>query len=542
MPHFNLADLIEIVIDTVPAEREALVCGDARQSYAELEARANRFAHYLQQCGVTPGQHVGLYLYNCNEYLEAMLGCFKVRAVPININYRYVGEELLYVFDNADLVALVHGREFMPKIAELREQAPRLQHFLFVEDGSTEDPAMLGAREYEEALQAHSPERDFAERSDDDLFILYTGGTTGLPKGVMWPHKALLYGSLGGAGFYHPDGPIKKPEDIVVRVTEGLEMRTLPLAPLMHGACWWLACISLLLGHTVVLSEKRSLDAVHVWDLVEREKVNMLSFVGDAMAIPLLDALRAEPGRWKIDSLFGIGSGGAVFSDWVQDGFREIFPKVVVTNSFGSSETGAQGQDDGKNREEGGLGRIARGEHAQVITRDGRIIEPGSGEQGYLARSGHVPIGYYNAPEKSAEIFVEAGGRNWVLTGDRATVDADGGLVIFGRGVNCINSGGEKIFPEEVEIAIKQHPAVFDALVVATPDPRFNEKVTAVVQLRADCSLDLESLQQECRKHVAGYKIPRELHVVPELTRTPSGKPDYPGARKLALSGAHLVS
>ena len=253
-------------------------------------------------------------------------------------------------------------------------------------------------------------------------------------------------------------------------------MRTLPLAPLMHGACWWLACISLLLGHTVVLSEKRSLDAVHVWDLVEREKVNMLSFVGDAMAIPLLDALRAEPGRWKIDSLFGIGSGGAVFSDWVQDGFREIFPKVVVTNSFGSSETGAQGQDDGKNREEGGLGRIARGEHAQVITRDGRIIEPGSGEQGYLARSGHVPIGYYNAPEKSAEIFVEAGGRNWVLTGDRATVDADGGLVIFGRGVNCINSGGEKIFPEEVEIAIKQHPAVFDALVVATPRPAFQRK------------------------------------------------------------------
>ena len=249
--HFNLADLYELVADKVPT-RDALVCGDQRATFKELEARANRLAHYLMSRGVGAGDHVGLYLYNCNEYLEGMLACFKIRAVPINVNYRYVNEELLYIFDNADMVACIHNREFLPHIAEIRHAAPDLHTFIYVEDGSEEDPGSVGAVEYEQAMADCSDARDFAERSDEDLFILYTGGTTGMPKGVMWPHKAVFYAAMGGGGWFHPDGAITQPEQIPDRVGD-FPIVGMALAPLMHGACWWYACIQLLAGNTVVL-------------------------------------------------------------------------------------------------------------------------------------------------------------------------------------------------------------------------------------------------------------------------------------------------
>ena len=540
MAVLNIADLIEITVDTVP-EREALVCGERRLSYADLEQRANRLAHFLQSRGVMPGQHVGLYLYNCNEYLEGMLACFKIRAVPININFRYVSEELAYIIDNADLIALIHGREFIPLISEVLGESSKLRDFIFVEDGSSEEPKTIGAVAYEEALEGQSPERDFAQRLEDDLFILYTGGTTGLPKGVMWPHKDLIYGSFGGFGYFHPDGPIQEAEDMRVRIKDGFPMHGMPLAPMMHGACWWYACIGLCNGHTLVLNPNRSLDGEQVWDIAEREKVNGISFVGDAMAIPLLDALRAHPDRWNLEGLFSLGSGGAVFSESTQAEFKRIFPDIVITNTFGSSETGMQGADDGTGSKAGGLGRIQRGEHADVITEDHRFVAPGSAEQGYLARSGYVPVGYYNDPEKTAKTFITLDGKRWVLTGDLATVDKEGGIIIFGRGVNCINSGGEKIFPEEVEQAIKAHPGVYDALVVAAPDERFTERVAAVVQPRDGSRPSLAEIQEECRKHIAGYKVPRELHFTDHIGRTPSGKPNYHWARQIVSGRGHFV-
>ena len=538
MAAFNLADIIEIVTDAVP-EREALVCGEQRLCYRDLEQRANRLAHFLHRQGIGPKQHVGLYLYNCNEYIEAMLACFKLRAVPININFRYVSEELRYIIDSADLAGIIHGREFIPRLLEVREAAPKPHTFIYVEDGSDADPAPLQAWEYEAALAAEKPERDFPQRSEDDLFILYTGGTTGLPKGVMWPHKDLIFGSFGGLGFYHPDGPIKKPEDVGPRAIDGFFSRSMPLAPLMHGACWWYACISLCCGHTLVLNPNRSLDGEQVWDIAEQEKVVGISFVGDAMAIPLLDALQEHPGRWQLDSLISIGSGGAVFSESVQEAYRKIFPALMITNTFGSSETGMQGVDDGAG--DSGLGRIQRGEQADVVTAEHRFVAPGSGEQGYLARSGYTPVGYYNDPQRTAETFITIDGKRWVLTGDLATVDEKGGIIIFGRGANCINSGGEKIFPEEVEQAIKAHPDVYDALVVATPDKRFTEKVTAIVQPRPSQRLCLADIQEECRRHIAGYKVPRELHLIDHIGRTPSGKPDYRWAKKIADAGEHLA-
>lgn len=536
--HFNIADLFELVADRVP-ERTALVCGEQRDSYAELDARANRLAHYLASRGIGAGDHVGLYLYNCNEYLEGMLACFKIRAVPININYRYVEEELVYIFDNADLVAAIHHREFSPHIEAVREQIPRLHTLIHVDDDSGADPAAIDSIEYEAALAEKSGARDFGERSDDDLFILYTGGTTGMPKGVMWPHKNVFYAAMGGGGYFHPDGPITEPEQIAGRVGDFI-MVGMALAPLMHGACWWFACIQLLSGNTVVLNPNHHLDGEQVWDIVEREKVNSVTIVGDAMAIPLLDALEANPGRWDLGAVFNVGSGGAVFSPTKQEAFKRHFPNVFITNSFGSSEGGAMGMDGG-GKPGHGLGNVTRSPFMSVLVQesDGSYREAQPGEKGIFARSGHIPVGYYNDPEKTAKTFVQAEGRTWSVLGDEAVLEEDDTITVYGRGSNCINSGGEKIYPEEVEQALKHHPAVFDCLVVGTPDERFGSKVTAVVTPRPGQSLDLESLRNEAREHIAGYKLPRELHLVPEIPRAPSGKPLYPKALELVSSGEY---
>ncbi len=534
---FNLADLFERVADRVP-ERTALICGESRSTFGELEHRANQVAHHLRAEGVGAGDQVGLYLYNCSEYLEAMWACFKLRAVPVNVNYRYVDEELLYLFDNADMVACVHNREFVPHIAKVRQAAPKLRSFLSVDDGSEADPASIGSVDYEVARAAQSGERDFAARAEDDLFILYTGGTTGMPKGVMWPHKNLFMAALGGGGFLTGNGPCEKPGDIDERIVEN-PMVGMALAPLMHGACWWYALIQMLGGSTVTLNPHPNFDGEQVWDIVEKEGVNSIAIVGDAMAIPMTDALERNPQRWNLSTVFNIGSGGAVFSSASQDLFRKHFPNIFITNSFGSSESGNMGFDSGNRKKEGGLGNVVRSDFMDVIASDddGNHRHAAPGETGIFARSGFIPLGYYGDPEKTAKTFVPIDGKTWLLTGDEARLLEDGSITVFGRGSNCINSGGEKIFPEEVEQAIKLHPSVFDALVVATPDPRWGSKVTAVVSLREGESLCLEALQEEARQHLSGYKLPRELHLVREVPRAPSGKPNYPKAEEIALSG-----
>jgi acyl-CoA synthetase (AMP-forming)/AMP-acid ligase II len=541
--HYNIADLYEMVADKVPS-RSALVCGAQRTTFVELEQRANKLAHYLAGQGVKAGDHVGLYLYNCNEYLEGMLACFKIRAVPINVNYRYVQDELLYIFDNAHMVACIHNQEFIPHIDEVRKSAPDLKTFIYVKDDSGFDPALIGAVEYESSMHGQSEKRDFAERSDDDLFILYTGGTTGMPKGVMWPHKAVFFAAMGGGGWFHPDGAITDPEQIAGRVGD-FAIVGMALAPLMHGACWWYACIQLLAGNSVVLNPGRSLVGEDVWDIVANEKVNSLSIVGDAMAIPLLDALRDNPDRWDLSSLFSIGSGGAVFSASKQEEFKQRFPNVIIMNSFGSSESGNMGFDSGEKKSDNkGLGNVVQSDFMDVITdvegEPHAHVKPG--ETGIFARSGFIPVGYYNDPVKTARTFVKIDDKIWLLTGDEARLEEDGSITVYGRGSNCINSGGEKIFPEEVEEAVKAHPDVFDCLVVDTPDERFGSKVTAVVATRGNCSISLEVIQEEVRKHVAGYKVPRELHIVAEIPRAPSGKPAYTKAKEMALSGEFKVS
>ena len=443
--HFNIADMFEMVADKVPS-RDALVCGDQRATFADLETRSNRLAHYLSERGVKAGDHVGLYLYNCNEYLEGMMACFKIRAVPINVNYRYVQEELLYIFDNADMVACIHNQEFIPHIGEIRASAPDLHTYIYVNDDSDCDPAAIDTAEFESVMAGQSQERDFGERSDDDLFVLYTGGTTGMPKGVMWPHKSVFFAAMGGGGWFHPDGAVTEPEQIADRVGD-FPIVGMALAPLMHGACWWYACIQLLAGNTVILNPARSLVGEDVWDIVAGEKVNALSIVGDAMAVPLLDALDANPERWDLSSVFSVGSGGAVFSESKQEAFRQHFPNVFITNSFGSSESGNMGMDGGGKKGQG-LGNVVKSEFMSVVSdvegQPHHHVKPG--EMGIFARSGYIPVGYYNDPAKTAKTIVDVDGKPWLLLGDEARLEDDGSITVYGRGSNCINSPAARRF------------------------------------------------------------------------------------------------
>jgi len=527
---WNLADLFEAVADAV-ADRTAVVVGDRRLTFREVDERATRLAHHLAAQGVKAGDHVGLYLYNGPEYVEGLFAAYKLRAVPINVNYRYVEAELRYLFDNADLVALVHGREFVPRIAAVRDELPKLVAFVAVEDGSNEDRSTIGAVEYEAALAAASPERDFPERSEEDLYILYTGGTTGMPKGVMWTQKDFFLStvgpllSLGGA-------KLDEPADVVELAKTGIPTVSFPIPPLMHGAALWVAMMAMFGGSTLVLTSQRKMDAHAIWSTVEREKVMAITIVGDAMARPLIEALDEPGADYDLSGFYVIGSGGAMLSPAVKAKIAERLPNVIVSDSIGASETGYQGTFAGADDQ--GRPRFMMGDHTTVLDDDSMPVTPGDGVVGRLARGGYVPIGYYKDPEKTASVFAEAGGKRWVLPGDMAMVEADGTITLLGRGSVSINTGGEKVFPEEVENALKSHADVFDVVVVGVPDERWGERVAAVVKARPGTSPSVDDLAAHAREHLAGYKVPREVYLVDEVVRSPSGKADYRWAKEIA--------
>jgi acyl-CoA synthetase (AMP-forming)/AMP-acid ligase II len=517
---FNLADLFERVADTAP-DRLALVAGDRRYTYAELDARANACGHWLLDAGAQPGEHVGIHAHNRAEWVEAMLGCYKARVVPINVNYRYVVDELAYLFDNADLVALLFESQFGARIEPAVAGLPRLRHLARIDDG-TDLADGLDAVGYEDALAASSSGRDFGARSPDDRYILYTGGTTGMPKGVIWRQEDIFFAAMGGGNYGGPG--IETPEAIAQSVSPTPAV-TLALAPLMHGNAQWTMFNCFFGGGTLVLSTDRHLQPEHIWKLVADEGVNTISLVGDAMARPLVDALA---GSAAPPSLFAIVSGGAILSPSIKDQMHEIMPQVLVLDSFGASETGANGVVE---TTQSGP-KFHMQDTTTVIDDDHRPVAPGG--TGWLARRGRVPLGYYKDEQKSAATFVEVDGERWAVPGDRAVLELDGTITVLGRGSQSINSGGEKIFPEEVEAALKSHPAVFDALVVGVPDARWGEHVAAVVAFRPGQAATLEELVEHCRLHIADYKVPRTLSVVDEVARQPSGKPDYKWAKEVA--------
>ncbi|WP_406306643.1 acyl-CoA synthetase [Streptomyces sp. NBC_00885] len=532
---YNLADLFESVVDAVP-DREALVYIDhpgtgaeRRLSYAELDAAANRVAHHLIDAGLRPGEHLGLHLYNGIEYLQSVLGCLKARLVPVNVNYRYVEEELVYLYRDADLAALVFDAEFTQRVAAALPQTDKLRHLMRV--GTPPDGApQLDAVPFTEAEAAASPERGFAPRSADDLFIIYTGGTTGMPKGVMWRQEDLFFSGLGGGA---PTGePVSSPEELAGRVAAGGEGITFfPTPPLMHGTSTLTAFIGFNFGQRIVIHRK--FVPVEVLRTMAKEKVTSVSLVGDAMLRPLIDALNGSMKGTDLSSVFSVSSSGAIMSETVRAEFTALAPKVMLLNNFGSSESGFNGtatEDSGP--EKGFRLRV----NARTAVVDPVTYEPVKpGEPGRIAQRGHVPLGYYNDPEKTAETFFQRGEERWVLLGDMATVDEEGIVTVLGRGSQCINTGGEKVYPEEVEQALKSHPDVYDALVAGVPDSRWGNHVAAVVQLRSGAlTPTLDDIQSHCRTRLAGYKIPRQLVIAPEIQRSPSGKADYRWARTVA--------
>ncbi len=531
---FNLADLFESVVDRVGSQT-AIVAGARRLSYTELDQRANRLAHYLERAGTGPGDRVGLQLVNGTEYIEGMLACFKIRAVPINVNYRYVASELQYLYKDASLVGLIFHSRFVPAVTGALGAMPETRVLLEVPDAGG---SLGSADDYEAAIESAPPIRGFPPRRADDLYCVYTGGTTGMPKGVLWRHEDIFFAAMGGGDPLSLGDHIGSPEELADRVLQpGITALAIP--PFMHAAGHWLAFSNMFGGGRIVTIPGGVFDPSEVWRLVEAEAVNAVVVVGDAMARPLLDLLAADPGRYDLSSLMAVGSGGAVLSPSTKAQLAQLLPGRIVVDLFGSSETGQIG-GEAPPGDPYGPPRLRVDERTDVLDADLEAVRPGSSVVGRLARGGHVPIGYFGDPAKSATTFVEHRGQRWALPGDLATVQDDGTIIVLGRGSLCINTGGEKVFPDEVEAALKDHPDVSDAIVVGVPDIRFGERVVALVQPRPGREVDPETLLRHGRKRLSGYKVPRKIIVTDEIVRSPSGKPDYPWARSVAESAAGL--
>ena len=541
MAAFNLADLFELTADAVP-DRVALVVGDVRRTYAELEERANRLAHFFQDAGIEPGEHIGVYALNGHEWVETMLAAFKIRARTVNINYRYVDDELRYLFDNADLAAVVVQREFTDRLAKVRDDAPRLRLVVISEDGSDTGLDALESVDYEAAIASSSPIRDFPPRFADDVYILYTGGTTGMPKGVMWNHENVFFALAGGIDALSGER-VNAPDELAVRARAAQEtgangMVLLPIPPLMHGAGQMATLRGLFNGDTIVLVARFDPDVV--WETVAREGVNVMTFTGDAMARPLVEVLERRREEIDVSSILSFSSTAAIWSPSVKDQAAALLPNAVLTDAIGASESGMNGMRMVQAGSElQGPPRTNPSPDTLVLDEETlRPLEPGSAEIGKLARHGDIPRGYYKDEVKTAETFPVVDGVRYSVPGDYARWEADGTITLLGRGSQSINSGGEKIFPEEVEGALKAHPDVFDALVVGLPDERWGERVTAIVEPRPGREPALDDLDPHCRERLAGYKVPRQVFLVDRVPRLESGKPDYRAARDLAVQAA----
>jgi acyl-CoA synthetase (AMP-forming)/AMP-acid ligase II len=527
----NIADLAEHAIDAVP-DRVALISGDEQLTYAQLEEKANRLAHYLIDQGVKKDEKVGLYCRNRIEIVIAMLGIVKAGAILVNVNFRYVEGELKYLFENSDMVALVHERRYADRVANVLPETPNVKTVLVVEDGSDDDYQRYGGVEFYSALEQGSPERDFGGRSADDIYLLYTGGTTGFPKGVMWRHEDIYRVLFGGTDFTTGE-ELKDEYDLAKQAAANAPMIRYPIPPMIHGATQSATWMAMFAGQTVVLTPEFNAD--EVWQTCARHKVNLLFFTGDAMARPLLDALTKlhdagdEP---DLSSLFLLASTAALFSPSIKEQLLELLPNRVITDSIGSSETGFGGTSIvAKGEEHTGGPRVKLDSSTAVIDENGNEVAPGSGVVGLIARKGHIPVGYYKDEKKSAETFKTFNGIRYSIPGDFARVEEDGSVTMLGRGSQSINTGGEKVYPEEVEGALKGHPDVFDALVVGVPDDRFGQCVAAVVHRREGAHPTLAEIDTFVRNEIAGYKVPRKIWWVDEIQRTPAGKPDYRWAK-----------
>jgi fatty-acyl-CoA synthase len=522
MGAWNFATIFEICADKVP-DAPALMHGGRTTSWGDFDRRADGVARTLLDAGAQQQDKVAQYLYNGPEYLESMFACFKAGLVPVNTNYRYADDELVYLWDNADAVAVVFHGAFAERIEGIRSRVPGVRTWLWVDDG--EGPCPDWAVPYEDAAKTES-ERVVPSwgRGDDDILMLYTGGTTGMPKGVMWRQDSLIRAVIGATN------PMYRGEtdyDAVAATIVGPGLKSMPACPLMHGTGQYTSLLTLASAGCIVTLENRTFDVIELLDVTDREKVNMWVIVGDVFTKPIANALDEHPGRWDVSSVIVITSSGVMWSQEVKDRLLGHIPGARLIDAFSSSEAIGLGQSVSTAGGSSGTAKFALGETARVITDDGRDVEPGSGDIGRVAVRGYTPIGYYKDPEKSAKTFLLIDGDTYSVPGDYATVEADGTLTLLGRGSVCINTGGEKVFPEEVEEILKSHPDVQDAVVVGIPDDRFGEAITAVVERMPGADISDDALIAHVKEHLAGFKAPKSVVDIDTIGRAPNGKVDY---------------
>jgi fatty-acyl-CoA synthase len=532
MPGWNFADAWEIVARKVP-DAPCQVQGERRVSWGEFDRRANGVARFLLEAGVQEQDKVAQYLQNCPEYLESMYAAFKAGLAPINTNFRYADDELVYLWDNADCVAVVFHGTFTDTIERIRDRVPGITTWLWVDDGTGPCPAWATPYEQAAALGTGEPVQGPWGRDGDHLLMLYTGGTTGMPKGVMWRQDDLFRNLVGAVNARVREDPVDY--EVVDGAVSGPGFISLPACPLMHGTGCFTQLIGLTGGGSTVLLEARHLDVEEILSTIEREGANQLVIVGDAFAKPILAALDANPGKWNISSLFLIASSGVMFSEDSKQRLLGHNPTMMILDAFSSSEAVGMGSSISTAGGTSSTAKFVLGENTKVITDDGRAVEPGSGEIGRVAVGGFQPVGYYKDPDKTAATFITFEGRRYSCPGDFAMVEADGSLTLLGRGSVCINTGGEKVFPEEVEEVLKTHPDVLDAVAVGVPDDKFGEAITAVVQSTDGRDLDPAVLVAHVKSKLASYKAPKHVLAIDTIGRAPNGKVDYKRLKQYAI-------
>ncbi|MBA0126788.1 AMP-binding protein [Haloechinothrix sp. YIM 98757] len=511
---YNFADLWEGVAEAVP-DRVAVTCGDDRRTYAELDHRATRLAAWMAEQGVAKDDFIGIVMRNGVEYVETLLAAYKLRAVPVNVNYRYLADELRAIFDDAGVVGVVHDPDDADRV---KEACDAVAVPWSLERGSS----------YEAAVQSSSSAPPFSARSGDDLYVLYTGGTTGQPKGVVWRMEDAFFSCIGGGDPTGELGPVPAPSHVLERL--GRPVTFLPAAPLVHAAGVWTTLRWLFAGGTVVLLPRFA--PGEVWQAVAHHGVNVMNIVGDAMAGPLLEAL-PDPGTVDLSSLKTVASGGASLSPAMRRDLVLALPWLTVKDTFGSSETGVHGWSVYTAGADPAAPFFVR--NTVVLDPDTLDpLEPGNDRHGIIARRGAIPLRYHRDPEKSAATFRVIDGVRHVLTGDLGKVTADGRIIVLGRGSQCINTGGEKVYPDEVENVLRQHPGVSDTVVVGSPDSRWGQRVVALVTPVSGRAVDEAALRTHCRDQLASYKVPKQVVFVDSVPRSPSGKPDLRWATAVA--------
>ena len=531
----QFANVWERVSDTV-GDEIALINGEDKLTWASFDSKAAKIATILEEHGLKSDSKVGIYLHNSNEYLEVQYGVFKIEGVPINVNYRYKENELVYLLDNSDAEAVFFQGCYAERISAIKEQLPKVKVYIQIDDGT--EPLMESAIDYENSISSSKEQIRF-DRTEDNIYMLYTGGTTGMPKGVMYKHGSFIPSMLKTAfamGFEVPED-MNDLEKIILNAQANNALTvSMPACPLMHGTGMWLgAFLPMFSGGAVVTISDLGLNPKNVWQEVEKHKINSLVIVGDAFAKPLLDELKnakENSNPYQISSLRAMISSGVMWSSEIKDGLLAMHD-MTLFDAMGSTE-GGMGSSVSNREMPAKTAKFALNPGVIVLSDDGKEVEPGSDTMGKIGTSGLVPEGYFKDEKKSAETFKEINGVRYSFPGDYATINADGTINLLGRGSNCINTAGEKVYPEEVEEAIKKHPNVYDCLVVGLQDDKYGQRVVAIASLEENSALEEGELIDFTREQLSGYKLPKQILFVEEVMRAPNGKANYKWAKNEA--------